>query len=134
MAVECFSILSVTDVLCENLSNYNEFRLHGTCAAVYHGSKVRREWLIRLHEHIYAYYHRPALPERNSHKSQEVPQVGANAPPPLRLSMETIAIHNSRMGSDIRKWKHMPGETVEQKWDYYIHREPLSNPYNDLKQ
>ena len=131
MAVESFSIPSVTDVLCENLSNYEEFRLHGTCTAVYHGNKVRREWLIRLHEHIYTYYHRPALPKRNSQRPQEEPQVEENAPPPLRLSMETIAVHNSRMGRDKRKWKRMPGETVEQKWDYYIHREPLNLSEND---
>ena len=131
MAVECFSILSVTEVLCENFSNYDEFRLCGTCTAVYHGNKVRREWLTRLHEHIYALYHRTALPKHCRQRSQEEPQVEENAPPPLRLSMEAIAVHNSRMGNDKRKWKHMPGETVEQKWDYYIHREPPHNPYND---
>ena len=131
MAVECFSILSVTEVLCENFSNYDEFRLYGTCTAVYHGNKVRREWLIRLHEHIYAYYHRPATPERNSQRPQEQSQVEENAPPPLRLSMETIAVHNSRMGSDKRKLKRMPGETIEQKWDHYIHRKPLNGYEND---
>ncbi len=131
MAVETFSITSVTDVLCENLSNYEEFRLHGTCTSVYHGNKVRRKWLMRLHEHIYALYHRPAFPKYHSQRSHDERQVEENAPPPLRLSVETIAVHNSRMGSDKRKWKHMPGETVEQKWDYYIHREPLNNHDND---
>ena len=123
MAVESFSIPSVTDVLCEYLSNYEEFRLHVTCTAVYHGNKVRRQWLMRLHEHIYALYHRQ--------RPQNERQVDENAPPSLRLSMEAIAVHNSRMGSDKRKWKHMPGETVEQKWDYYIHREPLNSHDND---
>ena len=131
MAVECFSILSVTDVLCENLSNYKEFRLHGICTVVYHGNKVRRKWLMRLHEHIYALYHRPALPKYHCQRPHEEPQVEENAPPPLRLSMETIAVHNSRMGNNERKWQHMPGETVEQKWDYYTHRQPPHNPWND---
>ena len=131
MAAECFSILSVTHVLCENLSTYEEIRLYSTCTAVYHDNKVHREWIMRLRDHIRALYDRPALPQRNSHGSQDVPQVGENAPPPLRLNMEMIAVHNSRMGSDKRKWRYMPGETVEQKWDHYIHREPLHSHDND---
>ena len=127
MAVECFSILSVTEILCENLSTYDEVRLYGTCSSIYHGNKVHREWLMKLRDHIHAYYDRPAFPKRNSQGSHEETQVEVNAPPPLRLSMETIAVHNSRMGSDKRKLKRMPGETVEQKWDYYIHREPLNS-------
>ena len=123
MAVESFSIPSVTDVLCENLDNYEEFRLHGTCIAVYHGNRARRQWLMRLHEHIHALY--------NIQRSQNERMVDDNAPHSLRLSMEAIAVHNSRMGNNKRKWKHMPGETVEQKWDYYIHREPLNRHEND---
>ena len=123
MAVETFSIPSVTDVLCESLTNYEEFRLHGTCTAVYHGNKVRLRWLMRPHEHIYALYHRE--------RPRSEQQVDENASISLRLSVEAIAVHNSRMGSNKRKWRHMPGETVEQKWDYYIHRKPPHNPYND---
>ena len=124
MAVECFSNLAVTKVLCENFLTEDEVRLYGTCTATYHGNKMHRDRLMRFRDYIHGYNATPALPKRNS-------QVDQNAPPPLRLNMETIAVHNSRMGSDKRKWKHMPGETVEQKWDYYIHREPLNNPYND---
>ena len=123
MAVESFCIPYVTDALCENLSNYEEFRLHGTCIAVYHGNRARRQWLMRLHEHIHALYHRQ--------RSQNERMVDENALHSLRLSMEAIAVHNSRMGNNEEKWQHMPGETVEQKWDYYIHRQPPHNPWND---
>ena len=131
MAVECFSILAVTEVLCENFLTEDDVRLCGTCTAIYYGNKMHRDRLMRFRDYIHGYNEMPALPKRNSQRSQEEPQVEENAPPPLRLSMETIAVSNSRMGNDKRKWKHMPGETVEQKWDYYIHREPSHNPYND---
>ena len=131
MAVECFSILSITDVLCENLTAYDEIRLYRACKAIYHGNKVHREWIMRFREHIHAYYDRPALPKRKSQGSQEEPQVGTNAPPPLRLSMETIAVHNSRMGSDKRKLKRMPGETIDQKWFHFVYHKPLRGYEND---
>ena len=123
MAVESFSIPSVTDVLCENLDNYEEFRLHGTCTAVYHGNIVRRRWLLGFHERLYALYgrDRPTGEQR----------IDENASNPLRLSMEAIAVHNSRMGRHEERWQQMPGETVEQKWEYYIHRQPPHNPWND---
>ena len=73
-----------------------------------------------------------ALPSPNATvKGRMKNQVELNAPPPLRLSMETIAVHNSRMGSDKRKLKRMPGETIEQTWYHYIHRKPLSGCKND---
>ena len=131
MAAHCFSILSVTEILCENLSTYDEVRLYGTCSSIYHGNKVHREWILNFRNHIQAYYATPTLPKRHGQGSREQPQVEPNAPPPLRLSMETIAVHNSRMGSDKRKLKRMPGETIEQKWDYYIHRKPLNGYEND---
>ena len=131
MAVECFSILSVTDVLCENLSTYDEVGLYGTCSSIYHGNKVHRDWLQNFRNHTQAYYATPTLPKRHGQGSHEEPQVESNAPPPLRLSLETIAVHNSRMGSDKRKLKRMPGETIEQKWHYYIHRKPLNGYEND---
>ena len=132
MAVECFSILSVTDALCENLLTEDEVRLYGICTAIYHGNKVHRDWLMRFRDYIHGYNETPALPKRNSQGSHEEPQVEPKAPPPLRLSLETVAVHNSRMGSDNRKLKRMSGETIEQKWDYYIHREPLNGFKNDL--
>ena len=130
MAVECFSNLAVTKVLCENLLTEDEVRLYGTCAVTYHGNMIHRDHLMRFRSYIHGYNETPALPKRNSQGSHEATQV-ENAPPPLRLNMETIAVHNSRMGNNKRKWKHMPGETVEQKWDYYIHREPLNSHDND---
>ena len=131
MAAECFSILSVTHVLCGNLSTYEEIRLYSTCTAIYHGNKVHRDWLLNFRNYIHGYNETRALPKRNSQGSHEEPQVEPKAPPPLRLSLETIAVHNSRMGSDKRKLKRMPGETIEQKWDYYIHRNPLNDCKND---
>ena len=126
MAVECFSILFVTDILCENLSTYDEVKLYGACTAIYHGNKVHRDWLMRLRDHIHAYYDRPALPKSHSHGSHEQPQGEPNAPPPQRLSLENIAEHENNMGNDKRKIKHMPGETIEQNWFHYIHRKPLN--------
>ena len=130
MAVECFSNLAVTKVLCENFLTEDEVRLYGTCTATYHGNKMHRDRLMRFRDYIHGYNETPALPKRNSQGSHEATQVEL-APPPLRLSMETIAVHNSRMGSDKKKLKRMPGETIEQKWDYYIHREPLNRSEND---
>ena len=130
MAVECFSSLAVTKVLCENFLTEDEVRLYGTCTATYHGNKMHRDRLMRFRDYIHGYNETPALPKRNSQGSHDATQVG-NAPPPLRLNVETIAVHNSRMGNNERKWQHMPGETVEQKWDYYIHRQPPHNPWND---
>ena len=126
-----FSILAVTEVLCENFLTEDEVRLYGTGTAIYYGNKMHRDRLMRFRDYIHGYNETPALPKRNSQGSHEVPQVEPKGPPPFRLCLETIAVHNSRMGSNKRKWKHMPGETVEQKWDYYIHREPPNNPYND---
>ena len=130
MAAECFSILAVTKVLCENFLTEDEVRLYGTCTAIYYGNKMHRDRLMRFRDYIHGYNETPALPKRNSQGSHDATHVG-NAPPLLRLNMETIAVHNSRMGNNERKWQHMPGETVEQKWDYYIHRKPPHNPYND---
>ena len=124
MAVESLSIPSVTDVICEHLDDYEELRLHGICKAVYHGNIVRRRWHLGFHERLYALY------GRDRPKSEQ--RVEENASEPwLRFSEEAIAVHNSRMGDDDRKWLHMPGETVEEKWDYYIHRKPPHNPWND---
>ena len=131
MAAECFSILAVTKVLCENFLTEDEVRLCGTCTATYQGNKMHRDRLMRFRDYIHGYNETPALPKRNSQGSHAETQVDHDAPPPLRLNMETIAVHNSRMGNNKRKWKHMPGETVEQKWDYYIHREPLNNHDTD---
>ena len=130
MAVECFSNLAVTKVLCENLLTEDEVRLYGTCTAAYHGNKMHRDHLMRLRSYIYGYNETPALPKRNNQGSHDAKQVGHTLPP-LRLNMETLAVHNSRMRNNERKWQHMPGETVEQKWDYYIHRQPAHNPWND---
>ena len=130
MAVECFSNLAVTKVLCENFLTEDEVRLYGTCTAIYYGNKMHRDRLMRFRDYIHGYNETPALPKRNSQGSHDATQVG-NTLPPLRLNMETIAVHNSRMGNNERKWQHMPGETVEQKWDYYIHRQPPRNPWND---
>ena len=131
MAVECFSILSVTDVLCENLSAEDEVRLYGTCSSIYHGNKVHRDWLLNFRNYIHGYNATPALPKRNSQGSHEDPQVEPKAPPPLRVSLETIAEHDSSMGNDKRKLKDMPGETIDQKWYHYIHRKPLNGYEND---
>ena len=131
MAEEFFSNLAVTKVLCENLLTEDEVRLYGTCTAAYHGNKMHRDRLMRFQDYIHGYDATPALPKRNSQGSHAETQVDQNAPPTLRLSMEAIAVHNLRMGNNERKWQHMPGETVEQKWDYYIHRKPPHNPYND---
>ena len=124
MAVECFSNLAVTRVLCENLLTEDEVRLYGTCTATYHGNKMHRDHLLRFRRYIHGYNETPALPKRNSQGSHAETQVDQNAPPPLRLSMEAIAVQNSRMGRHEERWQHMPGETVEEKWEHYIHRKP----------
>ena len=119
MAVECFSNLAVTKVLCENFLTEDEVRLYGTCTATYHGNKMHRDHLMRFRDYIHGYKETPKMPKRGS------------PDPWLRFSEEAIAVHNSRMGDDDRRWQHMPGETVEEKWDYYIHRKPPHNRYND---
>ena len=131
MAVDCFSNLAVTKVLCENLLTEDEVRLYGTCTATYHGNKMHRDRLMRFRDYIHGYNETPALPKRNSQGSHEEPQVEPKAPPPLRVSLETIAVHNSRMGNVKRKLKDMPGETIDQKWYHYIHRKPLNGYEND---
>ena len=124
MAVECFSNLAVTKVLCENLLTEDEVRLYGTCTATYHGYKMHRD-----HSRAKSHCQFPST-RTKPQSSHDATRVG-NTLPPLRLNMETLAVHNSRMGNNERKWQHMPGETVEQKWDYYIHRQPPHNPWND---
>ena len=126
MAVECLSILSVTDVLCENLSTYDEVGLYGTCSSIYHGNKVHRDWLLNFRNYMHGYNATPALPKRHSQGSHEQPQGEPNAPPPQRLSLENVAEHENNVGKDKRKIKNMPGETLEQKWFHYIHRKPLN--------
>ena len=44
MAIECCSTLSIAEVLCENLTAYDEIRLYRTCKAIHHGNQTRREW------------------------------------------------------------------------------------------
>ena len=115
-AVECFSTLSITEILCENLTAYTEIKLYRACKAIHHGNQIRRNWWQCMEHMIHA-----ALSKHNQSHAE------TTAPPHSKLSLENVAEHDNNMGNDTRKNHHMPGETVEQQWLNYIHRRPLSD-------
>ena len=123
MAVQSLSIPSVTDLICEHFDYYAELRLHATCTAVCHGNEVRRRWHLAWQELLYAIYgeNRPCEQSIYANESDKW----------LRLTEEAVAVHNSIMGREEERWHNMPGETVEDKWDYCSHRKPPHNPYTD---
>ena len=123
MAVQSLSIPSVTDLIQEYFDDYAELRLHATCTAVLHGNEVRRRWHQAWQERLYRIYgdNRPREQDLYANESEKL----------LRLSEEAVAVHNSIMGREDDRWQQMPGETVEEKWDYFIHRSAPHNPWND---
>ena len=116
MAIECCSILSVSEVLSENLTAYDEIRLYRTCKAIYHGNQTRREWWQHMENMIQA-----TMSEHGQTHGE------VNAPPHPTLSLENVAEHDNNMGNDTRRIHHMPGTTVEQQWLNYVHRGPLND-------
>ena len=50
-AIECFSILSITEILCENLTAYTEIKLYRACKAIHYGNQIRRNWWQNM-EHM----------------------------------------------------------------------------------
>ena len=115
MAIECCSTLSVSEVLCENLTAYDEIRLYRACKAIYHGNQIRREWWQHMENMIQA---------TMSESSQTLGDT--NAPLPSTLSRENVAVHEYNT-NDTRSLHHMPGTTVEQQWLNYVHRETLND-------
>ena len=115
-AVECFSTLSITEILCENLTAYTEIKLYRACKAIHYGNQIRRNWWQCMEHMIHA-----TLSKHNQSHAE------TTAPPHSKLSLENVAEHDNNMGNDTRKIHHMPGETVEQQWLNYIHRRPLSD-------
>ncbi len=112
-AVECLSNLSITGILCENLTAYTEIKLYRACKTIHHCNQIRRSWWQCME-----YMIQTALSEHNQSHEETA------APPLSKLSFENFAEHNN-IESDTRKNHHMPGETVEQQWLNYIHRKPL---------
>ena len=114
MAIECCSTLSIAEVLCENLTAYDEIRLYRTCKAIHHGNQARREW----------WQHMENMIQVTMSENAETPGE-TNALPIATLSLANVAEHNRNM-RDTRRLHHMPGTAFEQQWLNYIHRGPLS--------
>ena len=115
MAIACCSTPSVSEVLCENLTAYDEIRLYRACKAIYHGNQVRREWWQHMENMIQA-----TMSEHGQTHGE------TNAPPHSTLSLANVAEHDGNM-RDTRAIHHMPGTTVEQQWVNYVHRETLND-------
>ena len=43
-AIECFSTMSITEMLCINLSAYTEIKLYRACKAIHSGNQLRCNW------------------------------------------------------------------------------------------
>ena len=114
MAIECCSTLSIAEVLCENLTAYDEIRLYRNCKAIHHGNQTRREW----------WQHMENMIQVTMSESAQIPGE-TNALPIATLSLENVAVHDGNI-RDTRRLHHMPGTTIEQQWLNYIHRWPLS--------
>ena len=91
MAVHCFSILSITDILSEHLEVEDEVKLYGTCSSIHAGNKAHRDILKELRDYYYAYNVRPTLQRhllyqcQGSNGEQETAQI---APPWYRVCLE----------------------------------------------
>ena len=59
-AVECLSILSITETLGENLTAYTEIKLYRACKAIHYGNQIRRNWWQCMEHMILT-----ALPKHN---------------------------------------------------------------------
>ena len=42
--IECFSTMSITKMLCINLSAYTEIKLYRACKAIHSGNQLRCNW------------------------------------------------------------------------------------------
>ena len=123
MAVQSLSIPSVTDLFQEYFEDYAELKLHATCTAVLHGNEVRRRWHQSWQERLHKVYGENPPREQSIYANESEKW--------LRVTEEAVAVHNSIMGREQEIWHQMPGETVEAKWEYFIHRPAPHNPYND---
>ena len=91
-AVECFSTLSITEILCENLTAYTEINLYRASRTIHHGNQIRRSWWQCMEHMIQA-----TLSEHNQSHAETA------APPLSKLSFENVAEHDNNMGNDTRK-------------------------------
>ena len=125
MAVQSLCIPSVTNLICGHFDYYAELRLHATCTAVLHSNEVRRRWHHMWWDRLYRRYGSPDnIPREQSIYVNESEKW-------LRVTEGAVAVHNSTMGYEDAKWQQIPGETVEEKLDYFIHRKAPHNPWND---
>ena len=73
-AIECFSILSITETLCENLTAYTEIKLYRACKAIHYGNQIRRNWWQNMEHMIQITLSKHNLP----HEKTGTPLVGVS--------------------------------------------------------
>ena len=73
-AIECLSTLSITELLCVNLSAYTEIKLYRACKAIYCGNQLRYNWWQNMERMIQIASSKHNLP----HDKTGTPLVGVS--------------------------------------------------------
>ena len=99
-AIECFSTMSITEMLCVNLSAYTEIKLYRACKAIHYGNQLRCDWWQNMERMIQIALSKHNLPHDNWYSPRRSKLAGATKELTLRAADSENASYSYSSAED----------------------------------